>query len=69
MNLTKPKYQWASIRSQTLKRLALILLATFLALISWAGLRYWEYQQEAPLRAGISAFKGGDYPTALFQIY
>ena len=68
MDITKQNYVWPNIRSQAFRRMVLIVLMAILGLIGWAGMRYLDYQEKAPLRAGISAIKAGDYATALEKI-
>lgn len=41
-----------------------ILVVVIFALAALAGFRYWKYEQQAPLRSGVSALKSGDYQTA-----
>lgn len=37
-------------------------------LVGWVGTRWWAFKQGAPLRAGISALKEGDYQLALAKL-
>jgi len=50
------------------KMIMVILFIIFFIVVAWASLRYWEYHKQAPLRAGISALKAGDYQVAIKNI-
>jgi TPR repeat protein len=51
------------------KRQIIIFLGIILAIMmGWLGTRWWSYQREAPLRAGIGALKDGNYRLAIEKI-
>lgn len=53
----------------SIKTLAISILAVVIvALAVWAGIRYWKYEQQDPLRSGVSALKSGDYQAAMNYI-
>lgn len=53
----------------SIKTLAISILAVvIIALAVWAGFRYWKYEQQDPLRSGVSALKSGDYQAAMNYI-
>jgi TPR repeat protein len=45
--------------------IGLVVLVLF---AGWVGTRWWAFKREAPLRAGISALKEGDYQLALRRL-
>jgi len=50
------------------KIIIVVLVLIITIAIVWSSLRYWEYQKQASLRAGISAFKVGEYKDAMKKI-
>jgi hypothetical protein len=51
-----------------IKLVGIVLGLIVVLLMGWVGYRLWIFNQEAPFRAGISAFKEGDYKLALTKL-